>query len=138
MYRYLLFREPNIDWADKLVLPTRFSTPTTEAIKTGVLTKSVRVEIVDSLSTLMLIHTSRPTPHDLDTICRRLIEKFPKLKDTVDNGYVSSCIASGVLIVIPQLFRVLGDSNYVRSLKTYVVLTVLRRQALWSLLPQRG
>jgi hypothetical protein len=82
-------RVPKLDWAEGLALPTRFSTPTTKAIETGVLTKSARVEIVHSVATLMLMHTSRPTPHDLDTVSRRLIVKHPKLRDTVDKGYGS-------------------------------------------------
>jgi hypothetical protein len=57
---------PKLDWAEGLALQTKFSTPTTKAIETGVLTKSARVEIVHSVATLMLMHTSRPTPHDLD------------------------------------------------------------------------
>ena len=91
LYRHLfiIFRIPIVDWAKDLALPTRFSTPTNKAIQTGVLTKSARVEIVHSVATLMLMHTSRPTPHDLDTISRRLVEKHPKLRDTVDKGYVS-------------------------------------------------
>ena len=71
-----------------MVLPTRFSTPTMKAIETGILTKIARVEIVDSLATFMLVYTSRPTPHDFTTISRRLIEKYPILRDKVDNGYV--------------------------------------------------
>ena len=88
-YMYILYREPALDWADTLVLPTRFSARTTTAIETGVLTRSSRIEIVDSLATLMLLHTSRPTPHDLDIISHRLIEKFPTLRDALDKGYVS-------------------------------------------------
>ena len=57
-------------------------------IETGILTKKARVEIVDSLATFMLVYTSRPTPHDFTTISRRLIEKYPILRDKVDNGYV--------------------------------------------------
>ena len=85
----MFYREPSLDWADVLVLPTRFSRATTMAVETGVLTKSARVEIVDSLATLILTHTSRPTPHDLTIICQRLTEMYPKLKDMLDNGYVS-------------------------------------------------
>ena len=87
----LSYRTQNLDWADRLVLPTRFSTPTTKAMESGVLTKKARIEIVDSLATFMLIHTSRPTPQDFTTISKRLIEKYPKLRDTVDTGYVSHC-----------------------------------------------
>ena len=77
------------DWAEKLVLPVRFSVATSKVLDTGLLTKKARVEIITALSTLMLVHTSRPTPRDLTIVSRRLVEKHPKLKDKVDNGYVS-------------------------------------------------
>ena len=56
----------------------------------GILTQNARVEIVDSLSTLVMVHTIRPTPEDLTVLSRRLIEKHPSLHDRVDNGFVSS------------------------------------------------
>ena len=83
------YRQPKEDWADNLAMPTRFSSPTMKAIESAILTKAARIEIVDSLATLMLVYTSRPTPHDLTTISRRLVEKYPKLRDIVDKGYVS-------------------------------------------------
>ena len=71
-------------------------------MESGVLTKSARVGI----------HTSRPTPQDLT---RRLIEKYPKLRDTVDNGYVSHCcyciLYTILLQVSTHFFRVLGEVN---------------------------
>ena len=70
-----------------MFLPTHFSTPTMKAIETGILSKKAGVEIMDSLATFMLVHTSQPTPHDLTTISRRLIEKYPILRDKVYNGY---------------------------------------------------
>lgn len=82
-------KEPDQDWAEKLVLPVRFSASTNKVMETGVLTSRARVEITTSLSTLMLVHTSRPTPKDLTTVSRRLIEKYPNLRDKVDNGFVS-------------------------------------------------
>ena len=118
----LFYREQKLDWADRLVLPTRFSTPTTKAIESGVLTKNSRVEIVDSLATFMLIHTSRPTPQDFTTISRRLIEKYPKLRDAVDNGYVSHCcyyiLYTILMKVSTHFFRVLGEVNCGSSSKT--------------------
>ena len=89
VYIIVFHSESKSDWAQQLVLPSRFSAPTTNAIETGILTKCARVEVVHSLSTLILLHTCRPTPYDLDTISRRLIEKYPKLRDSVDKGYVS-------------------------------------------------
>ncbi len=46
------------DWAEKLVIPVRFSTSTNKVLETGYLTKKARVEIVH------IVHTSRPTPND--------------------------------------------------------------------------
>ena len=119
-----------MDWAEGLALPTRFSTPTTKAVETGVLTKSARVEIVHSVATLMLMHT---TPHDLDTISRRLIEKHPKLRDTVDKGYVSTFMPN----IICVMRRDLGEVNYAQSLRICAVLTVHRKQVSQCLLHQR-
>lgn len=59
-------------------------------MKTGILKRRHRDEIINSLSTLMLVHTSHPTPDDYTTVCRRLVEKYPNLKDKVDSGYVST------------------------------------------------
>lgn len=80
-------KEPDQDWAEKLVLPVRFSASTNKVVETGVLTRRARVEITTSSSTLMLV--PRPTPEDLTTVSRRLIEKYPNLRDNVDNGFVS-------------------------------------------------
>lgn len=82
-------KKPDLDWAEKLAIPTRFSAATNKMMETGVLKKKARIEIISSLSTLMLVHTSRPTPSDLTTVCRRLVEKHPNLKDKVDSGFVS-------------------------------------------------
>lgn len=84
--------KPDYDksYAENLTIPTRFSAETTTAIKTGVLKKKHRDEIISSLSTLMLVHTSRPTPEDYTMVFRKLVTKYPKLRDTIDCGYVSN------------------------------------------------
>ena len=81
--------EPPPDWAKHLTLPSRFSSG---AIESGILTKRARVEIHNSMVTLMLVHTSRPTSIDRDIVCRRLVQKYPTLKDSSDTGYVSLSI----------------------------------------------
>lgn len=73
--------EPEPDWAEKLVLPLRFSATTNKAIEAGVLTKKARAEIVTCLSKLMLVYTSRPSFSDLTTVSRRLVEMHQNLKD---------------------------------------------------------
>lgn len=80
-----------LDWADSISLPTRFSKSTSEAIESGVLTRRARVEIHNALATLILVHTSHPNSNDRDIICRRLVTKFPALKDSSPSGYVSLC-----------------------------------------------
>ena len=90
--QHIVFRlsAPALDWAEHLTLPTRFSVETSGAIESGILTKKARVEIHNSIATLMLVYTSRPTSNDRDVVCRRLIQKYPTLKDSSLNGYVSS------------------------------------------------
>ena len=78
------------NWAEKLVIPKRFSVVTNEALKSGALTPKLRDEIVHSMATFMMIHTIRPTPHDYNTVCLRLVKTHPILKDRIDGGYVSS------------------------------------------------
>ena len=82
------FRPLVLDWAEKISLPTRFSKATSDAIESGVLTRRARVEIHNALATLILVHTSRPNSNDRDVICRRLVNKFPALKDGSPSGYV--------------------------------------------------
>lgn len=94
-----------------MALPVRFSSATSKAIETGILTKNSRVEIVHSLSTLILMHTSRPTPHDLDTISRRLVQKYPKLRDTVDSGYVRTSIHLCQTYIINNISGVLEEQD---------------------------
>lgn len=78
------------DWADQLTIPTRFSEETTSFIKSGgIPSKKARDEIIQSLSTLMLVYTDRPTPDDYSIVCRKLVEKYPTLKDKVDSSFVS-------------------------------------------------
>ena len=87
----LIFRvsEPELNWAKHLTLPARFSKETTSAIESGLLTRKARVEVHNSVATLMLVYTSRPTTADRDVVCSRLIQKYPALKDSSPSGYVS-------------------------------------------------
>ena len=63
------FCEPENNWAKNLTLPTRFSKGKNDAIETEVLIRKVRVEIHNTLATLMLGYTSRPTLNDRGIIC---------------------------------------------------------------------
>ena len=79
-------------WAEKLMIPRRFSVVTNEAMKSGVLTPKAWDEIVNSMATLIMVHTIWPTSNDYNTECLRLIKTHPILKDGADNGYVSSVL----------------------------------------------
>ena len=80
------------DWAERFTIPTRFSAETLTAIKSGIPTNRARNEIVNSLATLILVHTNRPTPDDFTSVCQKLVTKYPTLKDKVDSGYVNLCM----------------------------------------------
>ena len=89
---YYIQRLENVpaDWADKVTLPPRFSTGTTAAIETGILTPRHRDEIVNSVAHIMLSYTIKPSGTEYHTICRRLVQQYPTLKDDKsETGYVS-------------------------------------------------
>ena len=87
----------NQEWHVGFAIPELevFSTQVLNAINTGVVTASARREIVQILRTYVLAHTKNPKSEHYNTVCRKLVEKYPKLQDTE------------------------GDSHYVR---TYLVL----------------
>ena len=85
---------PSVDqeWHVRFVIPelTAFSTQVVTAINTGVVTGSARCEIVQILRTYVLTHTCNPKSEHYNTVCRKLIDKYPKLQDTEgDSRYVS-------------------------------------------------
>ena len=65
-----------------------------EAIKSGVLTKSARVEIVHAMHDRMMQHTYYPTPEEYRIACWRLIEKYKSLQDKIGTGIVSFIFTS--------------------------------------------
>ena len=69
----------------KYKLPARFSD--------GVITKTVRSEIITVIALGMWQITTQPTSEEYTSICRALVQKFPVLKDTHGNGYVSCVLA---------------------------------------------
>ena len=89
---------PCLDWADKVVIPSRFSIETMKALASGVPTGKARDEVVKALSTLILVYTIRPTSNDYNTICSKLIKRHPVLKDHVGSGFVSTVIYKSVIL----------------------------------------
>ena len=60
------------NWAEKFIIQTRLSKETRDTMKNKMITRKVRDEIIDALSTLILVHTIRPTPTDCEMVCRKL------------------------------------------------------------------
>lgn len=82
----------NQEWHVGFVIPELdvFSTNVLKAINTGVVTGSARREIVQILRTYVLAHTCNPKSEHYNTVCRKLVDKYPKLQDTEgDSHYVS-------------------------------------------------
>ena len=80
------------DWHIQFTIPELrgFSQHVKDAVRTGVITARARREINLVLRTYMTAHTIRPTSEQYNTICKKLIAKFPKLKDTEGKSkYVS-------------------------------------------------
>lgn len=80
------------EWHIQFTIPelNSFSQHVKDAVSTGVVTARARREIVQVLRTYMTAYTVFPTSEHYTTICRKLIEKYPRLMD--DKGttkYVS-------------------------------------------------
>ena len=85
----------NQEWHVSFVIPELdvFPTHVLQAINTGVVTGSARREIVQIIRTYVLAHTCNPKSEHYNTVCRKLVDKYPKLQDTEgDSRYVSTAI----------------------------------------------
>ena len=71
-------------------VPDVFSRRTREGIEKGVITRGQRVEIINVLAHRILAHTEFPSSAEYSAVCQALITKYPTLKDTIGNGYVST------------------------------------------------
>lgn len=71
-----------------------------KAIDTGIVCAKPRRDISQVLRTLILQFTRYPTPDQYVTVCRRLVEKFPKLRDDENNGYVSNNCWKSVIRIL--------------------------------------
>lgn len=80
------------EWHVSFIIPELdvFSAHVLQAINTCVVTASARREIVQVLRTYVLAHTCNPKSEHYNTVCRKLVDKYPKLQDTEgDSRYVS-------------------------------------------------
>ena len=51
--------------------------------------KGTRTEIISAIALQMWSHTMYPQPEEYNGVCQMLIDKYPVLKDSIGNGYVS-------------------------------------------------
>ena len=70
-------------------IPIRFSVHTESCMKKDILDNKSIYEIVDSVAFVIMRFTIRPKPKELGVICKRLVAKYPSIKDRSDSTYVS-------------------------------------------------
>lgn len=74
-----------------------FSERSIDSIRTGVFTKAVLTDVVQTITTLIANHTKRPSPEQYTHICSELIKTYPTLKDDAGNGYVSITVITYIV-----------------------------------------
>lgn len=82
-----------------------FSERTIDGIRTGIITKALRTEVVQTLTTLIANHTKRPSSDQYGHICSELVKAYPTLKDDAGNGYVSTCILLVIIFALQKYFN---------------------------------
>ena len=78
----------NGELTQRYKLPERFSKRVVRAMSDGIITKTVRSEIITVIALGMWQITTHPTSEEYTRICRTLVQRFSVLKDTHGNGYV--------------------------------------------------
>lgn len=69
-----------------------FSQHVINAIDSGIVTGKARREIVQVLRTYITAHTVYPTSEQYKTVCKKLVAKFPSLKDSEGTSKYVRCI----------------------------------------------
>lgn len=59
------------------------------ALQRGVITRAARIDIVSAMHTVMMQYEPYPTSYIYQTACKRLLAKFPLIKDKTASGFVS-------------------------------------------------
>ena len=91
------------DWHIRFSIPDlrSFSHHVKDAVTTGVITARARKEIIQVLRTYITADTIRPTSEQYTTVCRKLVERYPSIKDTKGKTkYVSSYLCNVTPIII--------------------------------------
>ena len=76
-------------WFPQKFLFPRFSNSTLTNIERKSVTKSVRINVTESLGQQMWVHTKYPLPAEYTGVLEMLLNKYPVLGDCIGNGIVS-------------------------------------------------
>ena len=76
-------------WTEQVPIPVHFSVRTESCMKKDILNNKSIYEIVDSVAFVIMRFTIRLKPRELGVICKRLVAKYPSIKDRSDSTYVS-------------------------------------------------
>ena len=90
VHHNVLSGDTESQWHQSFQIPLHFSRQAEEAIASRLLTRSVHTEIIQSISSLMMVHTTTPELVQYNTVCQKPVEQYPNLKDIIGlSGYVS-------------------------------------------------
>jgi len=90
-----------------------------ESIKAKTITKGVWVEIVTALAFEIWNHTQYPSGDEYNAVCTMLVNKYPILKDTIGNGYVSLTIVFTKSTKILLVLLIIHNFSQHRDLGNY-------------------
>lgn len=98
-----IFSSPSTSAArSDIVIPDHWRPEVENCLKEECLTDSARNEIVRSLVNQLFARASKPTRSQCEELARKLILKYPFVKDDMGTGYVSifMCDVERVLVIL--------------------------------------
>ena len=82
------------------------SVKTAQALESGKVSLSTRTELIGAVAYSVWGYTHYPTGEQYNTICAKVVSKYPVLKDTIGTPYVSQTSLVKPLLLIPLLYNV--------------------------------
>lgn len=83
---------------DSVEVPSHWRPEVEECIKISCLSPSARSEVVRVLVTQLFARSRKPSRVDCEVHARKLILKYPFMKDDMGNGYVSCSSGRGCVV----------------------------------------
>lgn len=84
-----IFEAPSSSTSSSLEIPDHWRPEVQSCLEDKCLTNGARNEIVRTLVHLLFAKVSKPTRLQCEDLARKLIMKYPFIKDDLGNGYVS-------------------------------------------------